>query len=333
MEIDVDLNKNDAAMDAVDAVIALMNSSKEGKINLKNVTKSSKPKETFIQSFDDKMKALNLVQPLDFSLPQRGFSLLMQEILVYPSKRILHFYSQIKEMNKKWGCAYTSYTGCVAEIRTTDVLLRIFGNTTIYSSPPLPKRETVVAGDKIELDEGTAVEFKEFGKSKVKALQEILKYVSAFANTTGGFIIFGVKDDRTIQGIEYTQFGPHENSSTVRDEFQKQIKTLTMIKLKDGKLNQYRIEPFKLCDFQEYNVLDRSGKNTNKSVLVVGVPRVKGGVVFTKAPKCPYFDKVSKKPMPASVQTWCDLASECLPLNMQVQGQNMQPYHPYDYVH
>lgn len=50
----------------------------------------------------------------------------------------------------------------------------------------------------IEEGEGSKIEFKR----KFSSPRKIAKEMIAFANTSGGYIIFGVDDDRTIVGVE-----------------------------------------------------------------------------------------------------------------------------------
>ena len=320
IDIEIDHSKKDAADAAVDAVIALLNTSKGGRIILHNKTKSTNPKENFISSFDKRMNEFDLIQPHDFCFRHRGHTLNNLEIIVHPSKRkVLHIFKENSpSLNKKWGLAYTSFTGCVAEIRTTETILRIIRSNDAYEIPS-PQHSKMIQNKEISnLDEGTTVEFKEFGQKNLgQAVKEVVKYVCAFANCMGGLILLGVTDKRTIKGFTYSQFGECTNLSQITNEVKKQVGNVVVLRYKHGKLvnqNPRHLLPH-LWDLEEFNVFDKDGKDTGRRVVVIRVSRVQNGVVFLKAPKCPYYDKQTGQIIPPdkmSVQTWCDLANECL---------------------
>ncbi|NXY21673.1 SLN13 protein, partial [Atrichornis clamosus] len=64
------------------------------------------------------------------------------------------------------------------------------------------KRDKVVVGEALGFTETTHIEFKEYStKSILEYIRKTLpKYVSAFANTEGGYLFFGVDDDGKVTG-------------------------------------------------------------------------------------------------------------------------------------
>nr|XP_023959259.1 schlafen family member 13 [Chrysemys picta bellii]XP_042706271.1 schlafen family member 13 [Chrysemys picta bellii] len=64
------------------------------------------------------------------------------------------------------------------------------------------KRDSLWCGEKLYFTESTHIEFKNFAtKNILKYIKEILpNYVSAFANTEGGFLFIGVDDNGTVVG-------------------------------------------------------------------------------------------------------------------------------------
>ncbi|NXE96668.1 SLN13 protein, partial [Menura novaehollandiae] len=66
------------------------------------------------------------------------------------------------------------------------------------------KRDKVMAGELLGFTETTHIEFKEYStKSILEYIRKNLpKYVSAFANTEGGYLFFGVDDDGKVTGTQ-----------------------------------------------------------------------------------------------------------------------------------
>ncbi|NWX24051.1 SLN11 protein, partial [Aegotheles bennettii] len=64
------------------------------------------------------------------------------------------------------------------------------------------KRDKLMAGEVLDFTETTHIEFKNFSTMNIlKYIRMYLpKYVSAFANTQGGYLFFGVDDNRTVIG-------------------------------------------------------------------------------------------------------------------------------------
>tara|TARA_B110000444_G_scaffold258551_1_gene299765 strand:+ start:69 stop:2267 length:2199 start_codon:yes stop_codon:yes gene_type:complete len=79
-------------------------------------------------------------------------------------------------------------------------------------------------------DEGPTVEYKasfetNFGDKEVPQegkVAEVLKTVSAFANTKGGYIFFGISDDKNISGLSY-DFTRHYRKKNRKDSLAQQI--------------------------------------------------------------------------------------------------------------
>jgi len=80
--------------------------------------------------------------------------------------------------------------------------------------------------------EGTTLEFKStlrvnLHTSKPDKLMEhaCMKTLAGFANTNGGTLLIGIKDDKTVMGIE-TDFATFKSDKDVLDEFQKHLDNL-----------------------------------------------------------------------------------------------------------
>ncbi|XP_072036646.1 uncharacterized protein [Amphiura filiformis] len=324
IKIDFDHGQSNAAEAIADSVIAIMNSSREGMVVLNNTTSSTK--ENLISAFDGRMKDLGLIQPIHYFLPSIGRNAKGQNIEVNSSTHILHFFKENSKIwDAKWGMAYTSYTGSVDQVTNTENLLQIVRNDKRYENiiPPIPIDNFFEEGKKMPYDEGTSVEYKEFsskdlskGTDPIKnAIRGHLKYVSAFANTVGGRIFFGITDDGEIKGFKYTH---GYDSLKMYQEVEEQVKKLTWIRLVNVKgtkvlvpLKEKEIHSGALFQCKNF-IVSNSKKGIEKNVFVITVPRFKNGVVFKAAPTCPYYDESTGKVRPATVQEWCKLASECL---------------------
>ena len=322
-DIEVKFDKSGAEMveRVVHAVIAIYNASRGGTVTLKP-TQSSSPDEKFMQSFEQRLSDLGLMQPIDFSLQTSDFSH-DERVIIHPTTRkILYFLSEntIKGQaegktgleNGNWGVAYTKCTRTVRRINNTESLSRIFQNNEVYRVPVYPSEEEhIVEKSKLLFEERNAVEFYEFTGGD---LEEILKCVSALANTTGGLIALGVKEDGDIKGI---QFGKIPNATALIQEIQKCIyqHSIWIKSNKEGELKKLRKQDIgDRLEFKEYGILpDSKSKTPVKSAVFIKVHRLRRGVVFTKTPRCPYYDEDSCKVMytdEASINIWCKMASE-----------------------
>ncbi|NXR11941.1 SLN13 protein, partial [Semnornis frantzii] len=67
------------------------------------------------------------------------------------------------------------------------------------------KRDKLMVGERLGFTETTHIEFKNFATENINKYVEktLPKYVSAFANTQGGYLIFGVDDDSTVVGCHH----------------------------------------------------------------------------------------------------------------------------------
>uniref|UniRef100_A0A8C4KFC1 Schlafen AlbA-2 domain-containing protein n=1 Tax=Dromaius novaehollandiae TaxID=8790 RepID=A0A8C4KFC1_DRONO len=79
-------------------------------------------------------------------------------------------------------------------------------------------REKLMAGEVLDFTETSHVEFKNFSARDVlKYIREIfLNYVSAFANTQGGYLIFGVDDSSKVFGSD-SEVGKEALAKTIAD--------------------------------------------------------------------------------------------------------------------
>ncbi|KFP70710.1 Schlafen family member 13, partial [Acanthisitta chloris] len=64
------------------------------------------------------------------------------------------------------------------------------------------KRDRLLAGEVLDFTETTHIEFKEYSTKHILkyVVKTLPKYVSAFANTQGGYLIFGVDDNSRVTG-------------------------------------------------------------------------------------------------------------------------------------
>ena len=67
--------------------------------------------------------------------------------------------------------------------------------------------------DYLRLDEGKTLEFKR----DLSSARNILRTVSAFSNTSGGTILIGIEDDRTVSGLENPKESEEKLSSIISD--------------------------------------------------------------------------------------------------------------------
>lgn len=104
----------------------------------------------------------------------------------------------------------------------------------------------------IELGEGLNVEFKQRFSSHEKIAKEMI----AFANTSGGFILFGVDDNRSIYGIQNEK----SDLDLVKDAAEKfcepmieieiqameiERKYLLIVEINESKIKPHRIQDYK----------------------------------------------------------------------------------------
>ncbi|NXX47256.1 SLN13 protein, partial [Tricholaema leucomelas] len=80
------------------------------------------------------------------------------------------------------------------------------------------QKDKLMVGEGLNFPETTHIEFKNFATENImKYMKETLpKYVSAFANTQGGYLIFGVDDDSTVVGCCH-EVGKEALEKTVAD--------------------------------------------------------------------------------------------------------------------
>lgn len=89
---------------------------------------------------------------------------------------------------------------------------RVLGSTGKQDEDKTATRNALQSG------EGETIEFKPFIREGDDKHNEVIKTVMAFANTKGGAIFFGVKDDCTVQGVEKNIAHQAQKSQISTDE-------------------------------------------------------------------------------------------------------------------
>uniref|UniRef100_A0A8C8S7J9 Schlafen family member 13 n=1 Tax=Pelusios castaneus TaxID=367368 RepID=A0A8C8S7J9_9SAUR len=87
------------------------------------------------------------------------------------------------------------------------------------SAKGLYDTDFLLLGEKLNFTESTHVEFKQFAeKNIVKRTKEMLpNYISAFANTEGGFLFIGVDDNGTVVGVQKDKVNTKELEEVIED--------------------------------------------------------------------------------------------------------------------
>ncbi len=89
-----------------------------------------------------------------------------------------------------------------AQVNVVGVLLALFAITLVYFSAPrfMLRRGTMPIERALRLGEGERIEFKEI----LPAGNSLAKHIAGFANTGGGAVFIGIKDDGSAVGLEAT---------------------------------------------------------------------------------------------------------------------------------
>lgn len=161
-------------------------------------------------------------------------------------------------------------------------------------------------GIKIPLQESSTVQFKkikaEDTKSLVNGIDNYLpKYVSAFANHSGGKVFFGIEDDSVVTG-----------QSVENEQVKHQIEE-AVGKVMDRKVNGVRIRIWGTPDFTpEYNrewslrfIEVQSPKNDSRFVIEVQIFPFIGGM-FLKCPRCLKVDEATGEIVQMDFNEWKD---------------------------
>ena len=161
-------------------------------------------------------------------------------------------------------------------------------------------------GIKIPLQESSTVQFKkikaEDTKSLVNGIDNYLpKYVSAFANHSGGKVFFGIEDDSVVTG-----------QSVENEQVKHQIEE-AVGKVMDRKVNGVRIRIWGTPDFtpecnREWSlrfIKVQSPENDSRFVIEVQIFRFIGGM-FLQCPKCRKVDEATGEIVEMDFNEWKD---------------------------
>ncbi|NWT06171.1 SLN13 protein, partial [Mionectes macconnelli] len=88
--------------------------------------------------------------------------------------------------------------------RAKETLLNIQENDIQDAAARFIKKEKVLVGEALGFTETTHIEFKEYGTKNILEYisKNLPRYVSAFANTEGGYLFFGVDDNSKVTGTQ-----------------------------------------------------------------------------------------------------------------------------------
>uniref|UniRef100_A0A8C4X0E0 Schlafen AlbA-2 domain-containing protein n=1 Tax=Eptatretus burgeri TaxID=7764 RepID=A0A8C4X0E0_EPTBU len=127
--------------------------------------------------------------------------------------------------------------------RSSDVIKRIQQNNPNFrSSKRITKRTCFTPGEFLPLAESQFLEFKWYGGNWEECRKKICTNISGFANTYGGFLLYGVSDEKEVFGCKMDDSFDKDlkNIQSFYNEISKNLVTIKYIKVKD-KDNTYVI--------------------------------------------------------------------------------------------
>ena len=302
-------------------------------MTLKNVTKAGSDKEVFQKSLENKLKCAGLTR-YDYEIPDDISLRSQSRIKVYNQGKKVLVFSGEEKMSRKFGKAFIKQGLEAFELGTTNVLLECVKKHEAEGlQDDSPSKSCFIEDERLPVTEGSGHEFKNFSGQDVETqiVNEMPKYVSAFANCKGGIVYFGVDDNRRVHG-----FKPNQDFEEFQARVLGKLKSkMCFIQRKEDRYRQIDIvkgEHFeclsmevvqsvkdeRTADAEKSTKGAKQGKKsvheqfkkTDKSVYLLKVPPLCGGIVFTRAPTCPLYDPTEKRSKDASIEQWCELLDQ-----------------------
>ncbi|XP_072031193.1 uncharacterized protein [Amphiura filiformis] len=274
LSIDVDYAEMEKSINRTFIItIAVLNSHRGGNIVLTNKTKV---KSVASDHFDNKIRSMLEARKQSENCTIHGStSDELRRITIAPVQQVcILAFSHV----------YTRHGTINIEILQTDELVKYFISriTRKFSSLPeeLAYRQSILIPDS-EADTCEFIDSCEEDFSTCFNVESVAKYVSAFANTRGGRIYFGIDDDGVVNGVLHT-----EQKQQITDTVDRTMKGMFWLRLGQGSIVpqeniQWRIR-----------FIDVIGTphSSRRRVVVLTVDIFQDGHVYCKEPQCPILD-------------------------------------------